>query len=328
MEVNSENSTEEDSEAWEKRKKQEKATSFVSIFLITTYFFTMIATLLGGYLLEIFPKKLLFKITAIFWVIPFLAVFVFYEKRKTTIVPRSQFERRGGLWKSFARKMKILGRYLKEGFIVKPTIFIFLVLLTPSVDSVMFSFQINQLKFSPSFLSIISVATYITNIIAVLIYRRYLQHIGMKKIITFTTIFFSLFQALRLLIIFEINLRLGISNKVFFIVTECLYSFTNEIHLMPLMVMAWRVCPKNLEATVYEFIMSVINLGYLVSYQSGGILSEWLHITNQNFDNLWIHVLISSIFPCIVLWAVFIIPSDFASKVEAFSKKIAAEKEE
>lgn len=81
-----------------------------------------------------------------------------------------------------------------------------------------------------------------------------------------------------------------------------------------------------MEATVFEFIMSVVNLGYLVSYQSGGFVAEMLNITVDNFDNLWIQILISSVFPCLVLWIVFFVPSDFAEQVERFSKKIALEK--
>lgn len=177
-------------------------------------------------------------------------------------------------------------------------------------------------------MSYISIATYITNILAVILYRKYLLHVSLKKIITFTTIFFSLFQALKLIIVFELNLSMGISNEVFFIINECLYSAANEIHLMPLMVMAARVCPKNLEATVYEFIMSVINLGYLVSYQSGGGISELLDIREDNFENLWIQVLLTSIFPLLVLWVVFIVPNDFAQKVEEFSKTVAVEKDD
>ena len=71
--------------------------------------------------------------------------------------------------------------------------------------------------------------------------------------------------------------------------------------------------------------MSIVNLGYLISYQSGGFLADLLGITIEDFSNLWIQVLISSLFPLIVLSAIFIIPSDFSEKVEAFSKKISKE---
>jgi hypothetical protein len=129
-------------------------------------------------------------------------------------------------------------------------------------------------------------------------------------------------------VIFDLNRKIGIGSHVFVLIVECLYSFANEIHLMPIMIMACRVCPKKMEATVFEMIMSIVNLGYLVSYQSGGFLSDSLGITIDNFDNLWIQVLISSVFPLLVLWVVFFVPSDFGEQVEKFSKKISQEKVE
>jgi MFS family permease len=46
------------------------------------------------------------------------------------------------------------------------------------------------------------------------------------------------------------------------------------------------LCPKNIEGTLYAFLMSVINLGSLLSNQFGAILSYALGITNHNFSNL------------------------------------------
>lgn len=57
---------------------------------------------------------------------------------------------------------------------------------------------------------------------------------------------------------------------------------------MALMIMAVKVCPKNVESTVFEVIMAVINLSYLISYEVGGLISKWLHIGNGNYDLLWV----------------------------------------
>jgi hypothetical protein len=75
------------------------------------------------------------------------------------------------------------------------------------------------------------------------------------------------------------------------------YTFVNELHLMPLMVLACKMCPKQVEASFYAFVLAVINLGYLVSYQLGGLLTYSLGITAYKFDNLWILVVLSAVFP-------------------------------
>ena len=84
----------------------------------------------------------------------------------------------------------------------------------------------------------------------------------------------------------------------------------NEIHLMANIINAVRICPKNVEATVFEVIMGIINLGYLVSYESGGLISSKLNITATNFDNLYIQILIASIFPLIALISIVFVPNN------------------
>lgn len=39
-----------------------------------------------------------------------------------------------------------------------------------------------------------------------------------------------------------------------------------EINMLPVLVMACRLCPKNFEGTMYAILMSVLNLGSMVSY--------------------------------------------------------------
>ena len=101
------------------------------------------------------------------------------------------------------------------------------------------------------------------------------------------------------------------SPIVYSCIVNVLYTFVNELHLMPLMVLACKMSPKSVEASFYALILAVINLGYLISYQLGGLLTYMLGITADNFDNLWILIVIASAFPMITLIFVIVIPSNF-----------------
>lgn len=83
----------------------------------------------------------------------------------------------------------------------------------------------------------------------------------------------------------------------------------NELHLMPLMVLACKMCPKSVEASFYAFILAIINFGYLVSYWTGGLLTWGLGITSENFTQLWILITIASAFPLITLLFLIVLPS-------------------
>lgn len=91
--------------------------------------------------------------------------------------------------------------------------------------------------------------------------------------------------------------------------TSWVYALVNELHLMPLMVLACKMCPKSVEASFYALVMAIINLGYLVSYWFGGLLTYWMGITASDFRNLWKLIVIASAFPLLTLLFLIIVPT-------------------
>ena len=81
---------------------------------------------------------------------------------------------------------------------------------------------------------------------------------------------------------------------------------------MPLMVLAAKMCPKNVETTFYSLVLAIINLGYLVSYWVGGLLSIWLGMSSkdEDFTKFWVLILISSGWPLLTLLYLACLPND------------------
>lgn len=46
-----------------------------------------------------------------------------------------------------------------------------------------------------------------------------------------------------------------------------------ELNTMPLLVLACKMCPKNIEGTMYALLMSTINLGSMIAGQIGAIIT-------------------------------------------------------
>ena len=46
---------------------------------------------------------------------------------------------------------------------------------------------------------------------------------------------------------------------------------------------------------MYALLMSVMNLGGLLSYGFGAVLMDFLNVTENNFDNLWLLILICNL---------------------------------
>ena len=70
---------------------------------------------------------------------------------------------------------------------------------------------------------------------------------------------------------------------------------------MPIMVLACDMCPPDVEATFYSFILAIINFGYLLSYDIGGLITYKLDIEDGKFNNLWALITIASIYPILNL---------------------------
>jgi hypothetical protein len=46
-----------------------------------------------------------------------------------------------------------------------------------------------------------------------------------------------------------------------------------ELNTMPLLVLACKMCPKNIEGTMYALLMSTINFGSMIAGQIGAIIT-------------------------------------------------------
>ena len=83
--------------------------------------------------------------------------------------------------------------------------------------------------------------------------------------------------------------------------TSWIYAFTNALHLLPVLVLACELCPKSVEATFYSFVMALINLGYIISYNLGGSLMRWLGIKQDDYSNIDILIIMASVYPLLTL---------------------------
>jgi len=74
-----------------------------------------------------------------------------------------------------------------------------------------------------------------------------------------------------------------------------------ELNMIPVLVFACRICPKNVEGTMYALVMSTLNLGGLLSEQTGALTVYLLGITSTEFGNLWILIVIVNVFIVLLL---------------------------
>jgi len=223
-----------------------------------------------------------------------------YETR-STISHLDSYERQAEIKKeenienlSLINQLSIFWSFLKTDKIYKPVIFIFLFMITPSYNDIMFFFYTNRLNFTPMAIGRLRLVYGIASILGIYSYNKFLKDISFKKIIFFSTCLSSLFSLSSLMLVERINIKLGIPDFIFCMGADALNTALSEINMLPILVLACNICPKNIEVTLYAFLMSVVNLSSLFANQIGSVISFSLGITSENFTNFRYFILIAN----------------------------------
>jgi folate/biopterin transporter len=263
--------------------------------LLTAYF--------GGLLLEHFTTQTVFGVTAIFPLLVSIAAFWIVElpighedEVAATETIRSQVRQ---LWQALTQKA-----------IWMPTLFLFLWQCTPTADSAFFYFSTNELGFTPEFLGRVRLVTALASLLGVWLFQRFLKTIPFRKIFLWTTIFSSLLGLTALLLVTHTNRTLGIDDRWFALGDSLILTVMGQLTFMPVLVLAARLCPPGIEATLFALLMSVLNLSGLVSKEGGALLTHLLNITDSNFDKLWLLVLITNLGGMVPLVFIKLLPNE------------------
>lgn len=88
---------------------------------------------------------------------------------------------------------------------------------------------------------------------------------------------------------------------------------------MPILVLAARLCPPGVEATLFATLMSISNGGGVAGGVLGAGLTELLGVTSHNFDNLALLLVLCNVSSLLPLPFLHLLPSE--SELEATVQK-------
>ena len=84
------------------------------------------------------------------------------------------------------------------------------------------------------------------------------------------------------------------------------------VAFMPVLVLAARVCPEGVEATLFALLMSICNAGYVSSGLLGGVITDSLGVSKDDFGNLSTLILICGMSSLLPLPLLSMVPSESA----------------
>lgn len=195
-------------------------------------------------------------------------------------------------------------------------------MIAPSYGDPLFYFYTNELKFSPFVMGRLKLIYGVASVSGIWIFNKFLRNVGFKKIMWSTTILSMTFNMFSIILVKRINIDYGIPDFIFCMTADALTTALAEINTMPLLVLACNICPKNIEGTLYAFLMSVLNLGSLISNQLGSSLTSQLEITASDFTNLPTLIFIANIVYLLPMPSLYLVDeTQYSIKAEDSKRK-------
>jgi len=84
----------------------------------------------------------------------------------------------------------------------------------------------------------------------------------------------------------HVNRDWGLDDRLFTLGDDIVQSALGQVSFLPLLVLAAKVCPPGIEGALFAALMSIFNLGGIVSTETGALLTNALHVSETDFSNL------------------------------------------
>ena len=188
--------------------------------------------------------------------------------------------------KSLVLQTKQLIRSFCSPKLRNPAIFMFMFGATPSSYMPFFYYLVSELKFSTVLLGTFKSIRHAAMLLGTIIFRRYLRNVELRTFFMIMVISSSLLGATPLVLITHMNRAAGIPDSFFVGGDDLFLSVFGQISILPILVLAAKLCKPGIEASLYAAFVSILNYSGVISEWIGASLTKYLEITNDNFQNL------------------------------------------
>lgn len=160
--------------------------------------------------------------------------------------------------------------------------------------------------------SVIGSVGSVLSLLGIWTYQRYMKTWRYRQLLLVMNMIYCVLSLTDAFFFSRLNLRLGIPDHVFLLGSTVFTNLVAQWKWMPTVVIISFLCPKGMEATMYALLAGVHNIGLPVSSTTGGLLLELLNCRptggdneSEQFKNLWVASLISSVLPLVTIVALF-----------------------
>ncbi|XP_042398528.1 folate-biopterin transporter 1, chloroplastic-like isoform X1 [Zingiber officinale] len=267
-------------------ESQSTSGSLQSLCWGSSAFGGIVSAYFSGSLVDAYGVRFVFGVTAFLPLMTSAVALLVKEHSLAAATAHSLSSSNSGFLQSSKQGVLQLWAAIKQPDIFLPTLFMFLWQATPHSESAMFFFVTNKLGFTPEFLGRVKLVTSVASLAGVALYNSFLKNVPLRKIFLLTTLTGSALGMTQVLLVTGFNRQLGISDEWFSIGDSLIITVLSQASFMPVLVLAARLCPSGIEATLFATLMSISNAGSVSGGLIGAGLTQFLNVTKDNFDNL------------------------------------------
>jgi hypothetical protein len=218
----------------------------------------------------------------------------------------SLYDARGTASVSVQQQMNSIWKTVCKNSVWRPMSFIYLYNVLQWGNVSWSSYLQLSLGFKPFELGTLSMAANVMTLAGVLVYKRFFFKTSLRKIYLFTTIVPMIFSVLQLLLIFQINVRFGISDFAFSMGDNVITQLVASILFLPVCIMFASLCPDGCEGCIYAILTSYANVANIVASTFSNMSSQIWDVSNKtlkahHYTGLWKLTVFTSLICCIPL---------------------------
>ncbi|KAH7492563.1 hypothetical protein PRIC1_001987 [Phytophthora ramorum] len=210
--------------------------------------------------------------------------------------------------------------------------------ISPGYSQVFFYFSTDVLQFTPEFLGTVSAFGFIFLMVGTMLYNAFFKDMSFRRIFLIAQLSLAVVSLLDVVLVTRANLDVGIPDKAFVLGDAVIADVISRLKTMPVMVLCAKLCPKGIEGTLFALLMSISNFSRSVSEFWGALVCAWLGIAKDEYDMLWLAIVLRSVLKVVPIFFLFLIPAtdpqeivdelDFSSPAHADPKKDAIQDDE
>lgn len=187
----------------------------------------------------------------------------------------------------------------KAVFVPMGVVFLYNLLQVP--NAAWRSFLVLGLHFNVNKLGVLGIVASLMASAGIMAYKRWLFHMSWRTIYVCAALVVMFFSLLQLLLIFRINVKLGISDFAFSVGDDSIQDFVTSIQFLPIVQMYIAMCPDGAEGTTYAILTTMSNVAGAASMTLSTLLTKIWDVSNEsledgNFSGMWKYTL----FTCLV----------------------------